>query len=142
LGRGIVPLKPIFLDTSVVLRILIGEPEDSARIAEASVCQAIDAGREVLVSDLVVLEAYFALQHHYGISKVATVKNLRALFEADGIAPENGDSIIEVLDSMLSGASKPGLVDRLIHARAAKAQAELYTFEKASRRLPGVKVLG
>jgi len=95
-----------------------------------------------LVSDLVVMEAYYALQHHYGISKIAALKTLRSLFQEDGISPEDGDAVVEALDAVLAGISKPGLVDRLIHARALKAEGELYTFEKAASRLPYVKVLG
>jgi predicted nucleic-acid-binding protein len=135
-------VKPVYLDTSVVLRILTGLPEDLARVAETAVCREVNAGRKVVIADLVLLESYFALQHHYGITKTAALRNLKALLLEDGVEPENGQAAMEALDAVIKGAAKPGLVDRLIHARAAQAGGELYTFEKASRKLKGTKVLG
>ena len=46
------------------------------------------------------------------------------------------------VDAALKSSAKSGLVDRLIHARAVRVGAQLYTFEKAARKLPGTKVLG
>ena len=60
----------IGLDTSVVVRLLVGEPQNIARATRRRLERAVEAGERVLVSDLVIAEAYFALQHHYGIPKV------------------------------------------------------------------------
>jgi len=52
------------LDTSVVLRLLTGEPELQARRALAELDALASSGAVPLVSDLVVSEVYFALQYH------------------------------------------------------------------------------
>ena len=68
----------IGLDTSAVVRLLVGEPAAQAAAARA----LVDAhAGEVFVSDLVVAEAYFALRHHYDVPHPETVAALRALIE-------------------------------------------------------------
>jgi predicted nucleic acid-binding protein len=57
----------IGLDTSVVMRILTGEPEAQAKAAQEFVRTVILQGRRLVVSDLVVSEASFALVTHYGV---------------------------------------------------------------------------
>ena len=135
-------MKPVYLDTSVVMRILTGEPEDMARTAEATLCREINAGRKIVILDLVLLESYFALQHHYGITKNAALRNLKAFLSEGGVEAENGKTTMAVLDAVIAGGTKPGLADRLIHARAVQGKGVLCTFEKASKKLAGVKVLG
>lgn len=71
------------LDTSVMLRLLLGEPADQAARAVALLDELSRGGHQAVVSDLVVAEAYFALQHHYGVSKRNALLGLRRLF-ADG----------------------------------------------------------
>jgi predicted nucleic acid-binding protein len=53
------------LDTSVVIRLLIGEPAGKALAAQ----QAIESKPRgsVAVSDLVIGESYVALRHHYEV---------------------------------------------------------------------------
>lgn len=61
---------------------------------------------------------------------------MRGHLQEEGIEPEHGPPVMKALEAVFRGASKPGLVDCLIHARAVQAGGELYTFEKAARRLP------
>jgi predicted nucleic acid-binding protein len=51
----------IGLDTSVVLRLLTGEPAAEARLARGRIERAHAAAEPVIVTDLVLAEAYFAL---------------------------------------------------------------------------------
>ena len=48
------------LDTSVVLRLLVGEPQPLAERAWQVIVETRAARGEIVVSDLVVSEAYFA----------------------------------------------------------------------------------
>jgi len=57
------------LDASVMLRLMLGQPADQAARAVALLDELSRSGRHAVVSDLVVAEAYFALQHHYDVSK-------------------------------------------------------------------------
>ena len=135
------PEESVGLDTSVVLRILTGEPETQARATREFIKASVHQGRRAVVSDLVVSEAYFALVTHYGISKREAVDGLLEMLERGVVHPCDGACSLEVLRAMKSSGQKPGLVDRLIHAQYASLPAGMATFEKASRKLSGALVL-
>ena len=127
------------LDTSVVLRLLLGKPPDQAARAVAFLDHLSYRGDQAVVSDLVVAEAYFALQHHYGISKQDALLGLRRLFDDGEIRPLGAAA--KVLAGSVSASAKPGFVDRLIHGAYAGAADEMATFEKAAARMKSVRVL-
>jgi predicted nucleic-acid-binding protein len=127
------------LDTSVVLRLLTGEPESLAVLATRRVESRLLRGDTVLVSDLVVSEAYFALQHHYGLSKARALDVLGEFLRQSGI--EAVGSAKRILGTANLAAARPGLVDRLIHAEYQQVADEMLTFEKAAARLPRARVL-
>jgi predicted nucleic-acid-binding protein len=127
------------LDTSVVLRLLVGEPEDQARRALGEIEALRKRGTPLLVSDLVVAEVYFALQYHYGVAKAQAIALLARFFGESGIQAMGAAAA--VLSTPRLASSNPGFVDRLIHAEYALHTREVLTFEKAAARLPGVRVL-
>ncbi|MCC5838989.1 MAG: PIN domain-containing protein [Opitutales bacterium] len=125
----------IGLDTSIVLRLLLGEPETQAKKAVAQLDEIRTNGQQAVVCDLVVSEAYFALQHHYDVPKQIALDHLREFFEspeilATGEAPS-------ILSQPNLGKAKPGFVDRLIHAHYLRETGGMLTFEKAAAKLPG-----
>lgn len=128
------------LDTSVVLCLLTGEPENLARRANEIINSRGGRGPAVYVSDLVASEAYFVLRHHYQVPHKAAVSTMYALLadarvECTGIA-------LGVFDEMRSGSAVPGLMDRLIHADYERnAGAPILTFDRDAARLPGAELL-
>ena len=122
-------------DTSVVLRLLIGLPEDQALQAR----ELLVRGSEPLaVSDLVVGESYFALRHHYDVPHAEAIHALIALFSDNRIYPTGiAPSVLAIVDS----ESAPGLMDRLIHADYERAGAGFVTFDRAAARLQGATLL-
>ncbi len=129
------------LDTSVVLRLLTGEPEDQAEQAARFFSTQVAQGSPPGVSDQVISEAYFALCYHYEVPKSEALRILAAFV--------NGGEVIcfgvsgEILKQPNLAGAKPGFLDRVIHAQYVDAGAPgLATFEKASARLSGVVVLG
>jgi predicted nucleic acid-binding protein len=130
------------LDTSIVLRLLTGEPEVEARVAVEFVRASILRGKRLVVSDLVVSEAYFALVAHYGVDKRSAVDGLLEMLERGPVESCDGSCAVEVLSTMKRAGQKPGMVDRLIHAHYASLPAALVSFERASRKLSGALVLG
>jgi predicted nucleic-acid-binding protein len=127
------------LDTSVVLRFLVGEPADQAQRAWQAVVEVRSSGGEVLVSDLVATEAYFALHHHYAVPKGEALRQLRALFASgelvsEGVAPE-------VLATPKLASAKPGFVDRMIHEGYLRSLDQTLTFERAAGKLARARVL-
>ena len=63
----------IGLDTSVVLRLLIGEPRVQMEVARRRIERALIVGEKVVVTDLVVAEAFHALRHHYGVPETVAL---------------------------------------------------------------------
>lgn len=138
-GEGETPVK-VGLDTSVVLRLLTGEPRPLAEAAWQAVVETRSAGGQAAVSDLVVSEAYFALQHHYAVPKELALRQLRALFESGDLVAAG--SAAQVLATPGLATAKPGFMDRMIHAGYMHDLDEMLTFEKAAGKLPHTRVLG
>lgn len=127
------------LDTSVVLRLLLGQPADQATRAVSFLNELSRGNHQAVVSDLVVAEAYFALQHHYGVSKQDARQGLRRLFADGEIEPLGAAAKVLAAEGMAS--AKPGFVDRLIHGAYAGAANQMVTFERAAGKLKSVRVL-
>jgi len=135
------PAALVGLDTSVVLRLLVGSPPDQAEAALSFVKRCLAAGSRVVVSDLVVSEAYFALHAHYDVPKGEAIGVLREMLRSGLVEPVDGPAILAVLEAAVRPPAKPGFVDRLIHAQYARASAGMATFEHAAGRLTGTTVL-
>lgn len=121
------------LDTSVVLRLLTGQPKAQVRAAQARIETAINARHRVIVTDLVLSEAYFALVYHYEVPKKEAESMLRTMLRS-------GVVDLEPSSCMAAFALKgPGLVDRMIHARYASENATTLTFDKRMAKLTGAE---
>jgi predicted nucleic acid-binding protein len=122
----------IGLDTSVVLRLLVGVPEVQARTAQRRLERAIEQGESVIVCDLVIAEAYYALQFHYDVPKTQARSMLMRFVGSGVVTVEPREA--ELVFGVTSGA---GLVDRLIHARHRALGAVTLTFERKLGALEG-----
>jgi predicted nucleic acid-binding protein len=129
------------LDTSVVLRLLVGAPPGQAQSALRFVKESLRAGILVVVSDLVVAEAYFALHAHYEVPKADAIRALLEMMRSGLVTPSDGSEILAVLAAAARSPSKPGFVDRLIHEQYARFSANMATFERAAGRLTATTVL-
>lgn len=128
----------IGLDTSVVVRLLVGLPEALARAARQRLERATEEGETILVSDLVIAEAYHALQYHYAIPKAEARSLLRRFVESGVVRLEPAASA-----AALAAKGGAGLVDRLIHARYRSVGAVTLTLERRQGRLEGaVRLVG
>ncbi len=127
------------LDTSVVLRLLTGEPEIQARRALSEVQEILHRGGALLISDLVISEVYFALQYHYGMPKAEALQILADFLNDSGVKAIGAAATVLALPGLAT--AKPGFVDRLIHAEYTRSTAQMMTFEKPAGRLPGTRVL-
>ncbi|WP_367871177.1 PIN domain-containing protein [Luteolibacter sp. Populi] len=129
----------IGLDTSVVLRLLVGEPEPQFLAAAKLVEEIRRAGNRAVVDDLVVAETYFAAQYHYGVSKESILTALAKMLAAGEILFTGQSATILTLPALHS--AKPGFVDRMIHASYTQAGGRMATFEKSAGKLANVVVL-
>ena len=129
----------VSLDTSVLLRLLVGEPKDQHESAMKFLSEQLSQGTEVHAADLVLAEAYFALQSYYGMPKADALNALLLFVRHAGVSVS--PSAIEVLSTSNLATANPGFVDRLIHGASRSAGHTLVTFEKGAKKLPGTKVL-
>lgn len=127
------------LDTSVLLRLLVGAPQDQHRDAMDFLSEQIGQGVEVHVADLVLAEGYFALQSYYGMPKADALRALLLFVRHAGVSVS--PHAIAALSTPDLATANPGFVDRLIHGASHSAGQTLVTFEKAGKKLPGTKVL-
>jgi predicted nucleic acid-binding protein len=125
------------LDTSVTVRLLVGEPAAQAEAARRALSESAELG--VVVSDLVIGESYFALRHHYRVPHAAVVRALRD-FVADPRIHATGVAR-DVLAAASDGTEPPGLMDRLIHGDYRGLGAPLLTFDRDAARLEGARLL-
>ncbi len=125
------------LDSSVVLRLLIGEPAEQAERARVLLQTAVES---IGISDLVVGETYFALRHHYSVPHVEAIRALLALLQdpkvlALGVARR----VLADPAALRVGKHTVGLMDRLILADYKREGLELLTFDRALSGLDGAR---
>jgi predicted nucleic acid-binding protein len=128
------------LDTSFIIRLLTDDPPDQAAKAREWLERCLQRGDRPKVTDMVIVEAYFALQTHYSVPKAEALHALQQLLESGGVEPA-GFALGVMQKTPNLASAKPGFVDRLIHAEIRSHGGQLLTFEKASSRLPATKVL-
>jgi predicted nucleic-acid-binding protein len=129
-------MRSVGLDTSVVLRLLTEDPKDQANLAKKKLDVAFKSKKTVFISDLVISEVYFGLQHHYGVPKSAAKKALIQLLESKKVNPEkNGKALLALKEDEKSGGA--GLVDRMIVLQNLDSTHETLTFDKKMAKVSG-----
>ena len=127
------------LDTSVVLRLLTGEPPELAARALERYQQGIANGDDFAVSDVVAAETYYALQHHYNKTKEESLAALMMFSGDEGIS-FSPDFMAAIKTPNIHKAN-PGFVDRmLVSGYTSKGQVTL-SCEKSFRRLSDTEVI-
>jgi predicted nucleic-acid-binding protein len=128
------------LDTSVLVRLLVGEPAELAAKAKGRLLQAHRLRQVVVASDLVIAEAWYALRHHYGSEPDEIRQALRAMLSSGLVQPEPGSAVLSVLSSPAS--AKVGFADRLIHAHYQADGLTTLSLDKAQARLGRTEYIG
>ena len=126
-------------DTSVLMRLLVGEPEALFKQATAYLADTQKLRKRILISNLVICEAYFACQHHYQMPKHLTLRGLHQLFSKSVFEIEEG--VLSLIGTRGMERAKPGFVDRLIHSEYIKQGVGMVTCEKAASKLINVDIL-
>ncbi len=130
-------MKRIGLDTSVVLRLLVGTPEDQANRALAFLWDCHRSKVIPVICDLVVAEAQYAICHHYGVSKAIAVERLLKLLES-GLVRNDGVALNALREYTGRGA---GLIDRMICLKYQRTTEEVVTFDQQFSRLSKARLL-
>ena len=126
------------IDTSVLVRLITREPEAQYQRCVRELSQMVEQERaEVFASNQVIGEAYVAVQHHYGVSKMDARVALTGALTSGLVAPLNGQSALLALRE----AGGAGLVDRLIAGDYSRTVSETLTLDRRMAALPGVRRL-
>ena len=126
------------IDTSVLVRLITREPEAQYQRCVRELSQMVEQERaEVFASNQVIGEAYVAVQHHYGVSKMDARVALTGALTSGLVAPLNGQSALLALRE----AGGAGLVDRLIADDYSRTVSETLTLDRRMAALPGVRRL-
>ncbi len=125
------------IDTSVLVRIVTGEPAALYDACVAELRREVEAGATICVSTQVVGEAYVAIQHHYGIDKAHARRGLAQVLTSGLMQPEHGDAMIRELEAD-HGA---GLIDRLIALDYSRRGCVTLTLDRKMAALPNCRDL-
>ena len=127
------------LDTSVVVRLLVSEPQALAAKAKDFVEAALDEGHLFYISDLAISETYFVLQHHYGKTKESAISSIKAIQEMPGFSFSSEAKA--ALNTPEAWKARPGFVDRMIAAEYAAKGFVTVSCEKDFRKLDFTEVI-
>ncbi len=126
------------IDTSVLVRLVTGEPEtEFSRCVGELRALVEEQGCEVFASNQVIGEAYFAVQHHYGVSRDDACATLLDSLTSGLVAPLNGPSVVAALRT----PGGPGLFDRLIADDYSRAGLETLTLDRRMASLSDARLL-
>ena len=127
------------LDTSALLRILLNDPKQLAANVAMYVYSRQQKGDVFAISDLVLSEAYFALQFHYDLPKDKAIESLKFIANVRGFVVSDWAKDILSLPNLAKAS--PGFVDRLIHGAAFAQSQTTVSCEKDFRRLPSTAII-
>ena len=123
------------IDTSVLVRLLTGEPEASFEFCVTKLSALVEnEAAEIFVSNQVIGEAYIAVQHHYGVSKNNARAGMLEVLRSGLVAPLNGEAVLAALEEV-GGA---GLLDRLIADEYSRRGLQVLTLDDRMAALPDV----
>ena len=129
--------RSIGIDTSVLVRLVTGQPPNAYSYCVARLSDLAASGAEILASNQVIGETFMAVRHHYGASAQDTQVELLNTLRSGLVAPLNGQAVIEAL----SAAGGPGLFDRLIANDYSRSGLEVLTLDRKMGSLPGARTL-
>ena len=125
------------IDTSVLVRLLTGQPPETYTYCEEKLTTLVGSGAQVCASNQVIGEAYVAVQHHYDVSADDAVSGLQDVLQSGLVAPQGGFPVIAALQD----SRGPGLFDRLIADDYSRAGLETLTLDRKMAALPEVSRL-
>ena len=123
------------IDTSILVRLATGEPEQDFEKTVAALTRLVEAEHiPLFASNMVIGEAYVALQHHYGVTKSDAKAALRSVLSSGLVAPSCGEPVLDALAT----SRGCGLFDRLIALQYSADGLTTLTLDRKMAALPQV----
>jgi predicted nucleic-acid-binding protein len=130
----------IGLDTNVLLRLWLNDAPAQNKRIDALLARHGSAPGSLLVTDVVLAEAVWTLRSAYDQDKAAQLTAVRSLLEETAFAFEDRGTVEQAVTLFEQGTC--GFSDCLVAATHSRRGCEFTaTFDRAMRKLPGVKVL-
>jgi predicted nucleic-acid-binding protein len=130
----------IALDTNLLVRFLVQDDPEQARLATDLVEQLTDDASG-FVSREVLIELVWVLERAYRLGRAEIAAALDGLLAATELQIEGVDQVGPALELYRNEGF--GFADLMIAAAARRAGAsELVTFDHKAARLPGLRLLG
>jgi len=131
-------MKPLLLDTNILLRFITGEPAGQAR-ETADLVAAAEAGKvRLAVLPMVLAEAVFVLTGFYEHPRPKVAEVLAHLISSPGFHCEESERMLDAL--RLFGAGKLDFVDCYLAAVSIREQRSLVSFDRDLAKLHGITV--
>ncbi len=117
-----------FLDTSLIVRYLIGHPPETA----ADAAEIIDQTNDLQVSDVVLIETAYVLRSRYQVPREEIVDLLAALVRKENISTFALDKALVMQALLLCRPSgRVSFADAMVWAAARSSGAKLvYSFDQ------------
>ena len=128
----------VTLDTNVLARVVVDDPEAPAQCAAAR--KAIASAKAVIIPQVVQIELCWLLESAFGLRHTEIVKVLGVLKSNPRIELEH-KAIFDATLENFAGNAAWGFADCLIATVAVRHDSKLLTFDKKLARLIGSTVL-
>ena len=126
------------IDTSVLMRLLTGDPDAGFRHVVSRLTELLERKQaEIFASNQVIGEAYVALQHHYGASRLEARNGLISVLTSGLVSPLHREAALDALRAR-TGC---GLLDRLIAQEYRQLGIITLTLDRKMAALPNVQNL-
>ena len=126
-----------FLDTTVIVRYVVGDPPEQAERARA----LVESGRPLRVTSVALVESAFTLRHHYGVARTEIVDGLIRLVRRRNILMHDlrRETAVRALQ-MCAPSGRFSFADAVIWGLVSESESvRIYSFD---RRFPseGIEV--
>ena len=116
------------VDTNIIIRFLVGDHEEHLQKA-TDIFRAVESGEmEVIILDVVLMEAFFVLTRFYQLPVSEVVDDLKALLTLKGVVNTDKFVLFETLS--LVDSRKTDFVDALILAKSKLQGYGTLSFDK------------
>ena len=102
------------IDTSILVRLTAGEPARDFEETAAALTRLVETEHVVLfASNMVIGEAYVAIQHHFGVGKTDAKAALRSVLTSGLVAPVAEGLTRSPQQFSLAARSPAGIVENV-----------------------------
>ena len=129
----------IGIDTNVLVRFLVRDDPDQARLASDFIGQLTEAEPGFVCREVLV-ELVWVLERAYRFGRVEIAQAIEGLLSATELVVEAADDVGSAID--LYRRESYGFADLMIASSVRRADAKgLVTFDRKAGRLPNVRLL-